>query len=103
MFRAHLTARVTRQSRIGGCRFFSATPVTSSSFPGAEKPKIVAPSEVEAKAVSTALGQLLDGSGGGRWALTTAGDGIERSFKFKTFTKTWVRMPGPNWTISGCG
>lgn len=28
--------------------------------------------------------------GGGRWALTTGGEGLERSFKFKTFAKTWV-------------
>jgi 4a-hydroxytetrahydrobiopterin dehydratase len=29
-------------------------------------------------------------SPGGRWALTSSGKGIERTFKFKTFTKTWV-------------
>lgn len=27
-----------------------------------------------------------------RWTLTTDGQGIERSFKFKTFAKTWVRL-----------
>lgn len=26
----------------------------------------------------------------GRWRLTEDGQGIERSFKFKTFAKTWV-------------
>ena len=35
-------------------------------------------------------------SSGGRWDLTSSGEGIERSFKFKTFAKTWVgfsRLP----------
>jgi 4a-hydroxytetrahydrobiopterin dehydratase len=27
----------------------------------------------------------------GRWQLTPKGNGVERSFKFKTFKKTWVR------------
>jgi hypothetical protein len=29
----------------------------------------------------------------GRWILTPTGEGIERSFKFKTFAKTWVSLP----------
>ena len=29
---------------------------------------------------------------GGRWQLTSEGTGLERSFKFKTFAKTWVRL-----------
>ena len=40
-------------------------------------------------AVKEALSPLLSVSGG-RWALTADGQGIERSFKFKTFAKTWV-------------
>lgn len=27
----------------------------------------------------------------GRWQLTPDGEGLERTFKFKTFAKTWVR------------
>jgi hypothetical protein len=27
---------------------------------------------------------------GGRWTLANEGEALERSFKFKTFTKTWV-------------
>lgn len=27
----------------------------------------------------------------GRWALTKDGQALERTFKFKTFNKTWVR------------
>ena len=33
---------------------------------------------------------LLLTSGGGRWMLTENGEGLERTFKFKTFAKTWV-------------
>lgn len=29
-------------------------------------------------------------SSSGRWALTKDGEALERSFKFKTFGKTWV-------------
>ena len=39
------------------------------------------------------LTKELDGLLSNRWALTADGQGIERSFKFKTFAKTWV---GPN-------
>lgn len=46
------------------------------------------------------LTKALDGltSGTPRWSLTSNGQGIERSFKFKTFAKTWVsclRPPPP--------
>lgn len=37
------------------------------------------------------LKKELDGLLSNRWALTADGKGIERSFKFKTFAKTWVR------------
>jgi hypothetical protein len=30
-------------------------------------------------------------SNGGKWTLIESGKGVERSFKFKTFKKTWVR------------
>ncbi|KAI2618857.1 transcriptional coactivator/pterin dehydratase [Hypoxylon sp. NC1633] len=39
------------------------------------------------------LEPLLASAGlGGRWALISTGEGLERSFKFKTFTKTWDFM-----------
>lgn len=41
------------------------------------------------------LTKELDGLLGNRWTLTIDGKGIERSFKFKTFAKTWVRRTGP--------
>lgn len=39
-----------------------------------------------------ALTKVLDGltSGTPKWSLTPNGQGVERSFKFKTFAKTWV-------------
>ncbi|KAJ6444432.1 pterin-4-alpha-carbinolamine dehydratase family protein [Purpureocillium lavendulum] len=39
-----------------------------------------------------ALAPLLESSGGGRWALVNDGEALERSFKFKTFAKTWDFM-----------
>jgi len=46
----------------------------------------------DAQALTTALAPLLSSSpgGGGRWSLSATGEGLERSFKFKTFAKTWV-------------
>ena len=35
------------------------------------------------------------GGGGGRWALVAGGEGLERSFRFKTFAKTWVSYVYP--------
>jgi hypothetical protein len=34
-------------------------------------------------------------SNGGKWSLIESGKGVERSFKFKTFKKTWVFPPSP--------
>lgn len=39
------------------------------------------------------LTKELDGLLKNRWTVTADGKGIERSFKFKTFAKTWVRRP----------
>lgn len=44
-------------------------------------------------AASSAVEALLVSSGegaGGRWTLTKEGEALERTFKFKTFAKTWV-------------
>ncbi|KAI0482453.1 pterin-4-alpha-carbinolamine dehydratase family protein [Xylariaceae sp. FL0804] len=45
-------------------------------------------------ALSRALAPLLlrGGGGGGRWALTPDGAGLERSFRFRNFAKTWDFM-----------
>lgn len=53
----------------------TTTPVFSSSYDPKQGVQDLAP--------------LLAGSGG-RWALIESGKGVERSFKFKTFKKTWV-------------
>lgn len=41
-------------------------------------------------AATEALRPLVTPEAGGRWTLTADGYGIERSFKFATFNKTWV-------------
>lgn len=41
------------------------------------------------------LTKELDGLLSNKWTLTADGQGIERSFKFKTFAKTWVRRTRP--------
>ncbi|XXG94429.1 hypothetical protein Hte_000685 [Hypoxylon texense] len=46
---------------------------------------------VNEPALKQALAPLLASAElGGRWALVPGGEGLERSFKFKTFAKTWV-------------
>ncbi|KAI1409092.1 transcriptional coactivator/pterin dehydratase [Hypoxylon sp. FL1857] len=48
---------------------------------------------VDEPALTRALEPLLASAGrGGRWELIHGGEGLERSFKFKTFTKTWDFM-----------
>ncbi|KAI9731086.1 MAG: hypothetical protein M1818_007943 [Claussenomyces sp. TS43310] len=43
----------------------------------------------DAETLSTSLASLAEAEGG-RWRLMTNGKGVERTFKFKTFKKTWV-------------
>ncbi|KXX76098.1 Pterin-4-alpha-carbinolamine dehydratase [Madurella mycetomatis] len=45
----------------------------------------------DAAAVEAALAPLLT-SNGGRWVLVADGEALERTFKFKTFAKTWDFM-----------
>ncbi|KAH9909079.1 pterin 4 alpha carbinolamine dehydratase-domain-containing protein [Xylariomycetidae sp. FL2044] len=46
---------------------------------------------VDETALTQALESLLASAGhGGRWTLIPSGEGLERSFKFKNFGKTWV-------------
>ncbi|GAB1318881.1 hypothetical protein MFIFM68171_09091 [Madurella fahalii] len=45
----------------------------------------------DAAAMAAALAPLLTGNGG-RWALVADGEALERTFKFKTFAKTWDFM-----------
>lgn len=59
---------------------------------------IVAKTEDDKQAVRSSVEKLL----AGRWSLTANGQAIERSFKFKNFTKTWVHE-GPPLTLLECG
>ncbi|KJZ79294.1 hypothetical protein HIM_01445 [Hirsutella minnesotensis 3608] len=45
----------------------------------------------DADAVSPAVAALVSGPGG-RWTLAADGQALERTFKFKTFAKTWDFM-----------
>ncbi|KAK0751094.1 pterin 4 alpha carbinolamine dehydratase [Schizothecium vesticola] len=44
------------------------------------------------KALSVLLVSSDGRGGGGRWTLTADGEGVERTFRFKTFAKTWDFM-----------
>ncbi|KAM7206873.1 Pterin 4 alpha carbinolamine dehydratase domain containing protein [Naviculisporaceae sp. PSN 640] len=68
------------QLQFAGVRHSSAMPSAKFS-PGSEGP-----------AMEATLSRLLAEGGSGRWSLTADGQGIERNFKFKTFTKTWDFM-----------
>ncbi|RYP17746.1 hypothetical protein DL765_004324 [Monosporascus sp. GIB2] len=65
--------------------------MASSTTTDTSTPKFSAGSDEQA--LSRTLEPLLESAGrGGRWALTPSGEGLERSFKFKTFAKTWQRL-----------
>lgn len=51
------------------------------------EPNFSAGSETER--LTASLTPLL-ANAGGRWSLTATGEGLERTFKFKTFAKTWA-------------
>lgn len=54
----------------------------------------------EAK-LTASLDPLLSSSGG-RWALTKEGEALERTFRFKTFGKTWVSTLPSTETPDSC-
>ncbi|RYP81249.1 hypothetical protein DL769_002079 [Monosporascus sp. CRB-8-3] len=65
--------------------------MASSTTAATSTPKFSAGSDEQA--LSRMLEPLLESAGrGGRWTLTPSGEGLERSFKFKTFAKTWDFM-----------
>ncbi|OAA61373.1 Transcriptional coactivator/pterin dehydratase [Cordyceps fumosorosea ARSEF 2679] len=65
----------------GAVGSFSTMPMPPSFAPGTDK-----------NAATEALRPLITPDAGGRWSLTADGYGIERSFKFATFAKTWEFM-----------
>lgn len=73
----------------GAVGSFSTMPLPPSFSAGTDK-----------SAATEALRPLITPDAGGKWALTADGYGIERSFKFATFNKTWVCLLRPWWT--GC-
>lgn len=74
------------------CRFHTA-PVTSTME---NNMRINFSSGSDENTLTKALQELLDSAGkGGRWALLPTGQGLERSFKFKNFAKTWVSILEP--------
>ncbi|CAK7269195.1 hypothetical protein SEPCBS119000_003447 [Sporothrix epigloea] len=67
----------------GSCRALSST-----SQAGSQQPHLVVQTEADEATLRLGVEQLL----AGQWSLATNGQAIERSFKFKNFTKTWDFM-----------
>lgn len=89
------TSSIVRSPRLA----FSSTTATVGA--GAATRKMAATPRfsegTDPETAAPALGALLRagegeaGKEGGRWVLSRNGEGLERTFKFKTFMKTWVR------------
>lgn len=86
-----------------GRAFSSTAPaaLSATGTGGGPTPHVVAKTAAEAEAVRAGVEKLLrpasSGAGPsstGRWSLTSDAQGVERAFRFKTFTKTWVRWDG---------
>ncbi|KAI8965772.1 transcriptional coactivator/pterin dehydratase [Daldinia sp. FL1419] len=75
-----------------GHRAFTASSLAMTSHSSSQiTPRFSA--DVDEPALTRALETLLASAGqGGRWVLIASGEGLERSFKFKTFAKTWDFM-----------
>lgn len=67
----------------GAVQVYSSMPMPPSFSAGTDK-----------NTATEALRPLITPDAGGRWTLTADGYGIERSFKFATFNKTWVCVFG---------
>ncbi|PHH83666.1 hypothetical protein CDD82_5424 [Ophiocordyceps australis] len=63
---------------------------TLQQSPGASSPKPCFSPDSDDAALTQDLETLV--SPRGHWALSTNGMALERSFKFKTFAKTWARL-----------
>lgn len=63
-----------------------------SSHAGAPEPKLKVPPGQDEAAITTKVKELLAPNAETRtsWALVLDGAGLQRSFRFKTFNKTWV-------------
>ncbi|KAL8371938.1 hypothetical protein RB595_001646 [Gaeumannomyces hyphopodioides] len=69
---------------------------TTAAATAMDRPRPTYSTGSDAAQLDVALAPLLASSSppgsGGRWALTADGGGLERSFRFKTFAKTWDFM-----------
>lgn len=82
---------------VGALPFHSRVRALSSSAPSKMASSISSPrysAGSDPDTAGKALTPLLT-SGGGRWTLTGNGEGLERTFKFKTFARTWVCLVLP--------
>jgi hypothetical protein len=80
--------RVTRQAAL--YRFQSSSAVYTMA---GNSSKVKFSTGADETSLTAALQELLaSGEKGGRWALIPSGQGLERSFKFRNFTKTWVSL-----------
>ncbi|KAI3329059.1 transcriptional coactivator/pterin dehydratase [Xylariaceae sp. AK1471] len=71
-------------------RLFQSSP---TAFAMESVAKIKFSANADETSLTKALQELLNSAGkGGRWALIPSGQGLERSFKFKNFAKTWDFM-----------
>ncbi|KAJ2970695.1 hypothetical protein NQ176_g8062 [Zarea fungicola] len=64
-----------------GVKVYSSMPMPPSFSAGTDK-----------DAATESLRSLITPAAGGKWTLTANGSGLERSFKFATFNKTWDFM-----------
>lgn len=81
---------ITRNGNSAAPVFFSSMPLPPRFSSGTDSTTAVA-----------ALRPLITPAQGGKWTLTNNGEGLERSFKFKTFGKTWVRFFRLSFNFSG--
>ncbi|KAI1779763.1 transcriptional coactivator/pterin dehydratase [Hypoxylon cercidicola] len=87
-----LFSRQGRRAFVCSPAVMAATPAVMAATPANGQAPRFSPG-VDEPALTRALEPLLASAElGGRWALVPGGEGLERSFKFKTFAKTWDFM-----------
>ncbi|RWA10203.1 hypothetical protein EKO27_g4914 [Xylaria grammica] len=71
----------------------SSSSPSSGTNPAPNNAHVKFSAGADENALTAALHGLLDSAGkGGRWELIPSGQGLERSFRFKNFAKTWDFM-----------
>lgn len=97
----HITNQAVKQSQSQSPSPFTRTQLRSFQLsPGvyamAHAAKVQFATGADETTLTAALQGLLDSAEkGGRWSLIPSGRGLERSFKFKNFAKTWVSLQEP--------